>query len=205
MPKVLSPADIEAFEASEASVAVANALRGFDAQQRWRETANLLLEGHAEHDPLALRRAFGQFATGIAVVTAHGPDGPVGMVVTSFNTVSLRPALVAFCAAHTTTTWPALFDARRCCINILAASQGELCKQLASRRERRFEGIEWSPAPSGAPILAGVVSWLDCRIEDVRSVGDHDLVVLEVLAHDATSGRAPLLFHRSAYQLLESG
>ena len=122
------------------------------------------------------------------------------MVVTSFTSVSLRPALVAFCAAHTSTTWPVIADACSCCINVLAASQEDLCRQLATKGPRRFEGIEWATTASGAPMLAGVVGWLDCRIVETRHAGDHDLVLLEVLSHDADPALEPLLFHRSTYR-----
>ena len=41
------------------------------------------------------RRALGQFATGVTVVTACDADGqPVGLTVSSFNSVSLQPPLV---------------------------------------------------------------------------------------------------------------
>lgn len=155
-------------------------------------------------DSAELRRAFAHYPTGVAVITAAGPNGPVAMVVSSFATVSLRPPLVAFCAAHTSTTWPTIADARSCCINVLASSQGDLCKQLASKSGNRFEGVGWSPAESGAPVLHGVVGWLECVIVEVRLAGDHDLVLLEVLRHEVEQDREPLLFHRSGYRAFAS-
>jgi 3-hydroxy-9,10-secoandrosta-1,3,5(10)-triene-9,17-dione monooxygenase reductase component len=196
-----SSAEHAAFAASDAALAVETAMAPFQRGARHLDTPILLdrTEAPVEIDATGLRRAFGHYPTGVAVITAAGPDGPVGMVVTSFTTVSLRPALVAFCAAHTSTTWPVIADARACCINVLASAQGELCQQLATRREKRFEGVAWSAAASGAPILAGVVGWFDCNVVEVRRAGDHDLVLLEVLAHDAQPELEPLLFHRSGY------
>jgi len=202
-----SSAEHAAFAASEAALAIARTMAAFEQRAHHLDTPIRLGRRDVELDAVELRRAFGHYPTGVAVITAAGANGPAGMVVSSFTTVSLAPALVAFCAAHTSTTWPVIADAGTCCINVLAASQGEACRQLATRKENRFEGLTWSAAPSGAPILAGVVGWLDCRINEVRLAGDHDLVLLEVLAHngnDAQVDLEPLLFHRSGYRTLAS-
>lgn len=46
-------------------------------------------------DPRAFRRALGNFATGVTVVTAATADGTrVGVTANSFNSVSLDPPLV---------------------------------------------------------------------------------------------------------------
>lgn len=158
--------------------------------------------GDAEHDAAALRRAFGQFPSGVAVVTAMAPSGPVAVVVSSFTSVSLKPTLVSFCVAHTSTTWPIIVDTKGCCINVLAAAQSPLVKQLTAKREDRFDGVEWRPAPSGAPILVGAVGWLDCTIHDTRRAGDHDVVILSVRAYDVDASIEPLLFHRSGYRTM---
>jgi flavin reductase (DIM6/NTAB) family NADH-FMN oxidoreductase RutF len=43
-------------------------------------------------DTREFRRALGQFATGVAVITAQNPRGEaVGMTMSSFNSVSLDP------------------------------------------------------------------------------------------------------------------
>jgi flavin reductase (DIM6/NTAB) family NADH-FMN oxidoreductase RutF len=45
----------------------------------------------------AFRRALGEFATGVAVVTAHGRgEELIGMTMSSFNSVSRDPPLVFF-------------------------------------------------------------------------------------------------------------
>ena len=40
------------------------------------------------------RQALGQFATGVTIVTAQGPNGPMAITANSFNSVSLDPQLV---------------------------------------------------------------------------------------------------------------
>lgn len=151
-------------------------------------------------EPAALRRAFAHYPTGVAVVTAQGASGPLSLVVTSFVSVSLSPVLVAFCASRTSTTWPLIAATSHCCVNVLSESQQALCKQLAAKGTDRFDGVAHRPTANGAPILDGVVAWFDCRIMEARPAGDHELVLLEVLAHDSTPELEPLVFHRSGYR-----
>jgi 3-hydroxy-9,10-secoandrosta-1,3,5(10)-triene-9,17-dione monooxygenase reductase component len=193
-----SSADRDALDAAP----IESALASFERRSLGVETPIDLDGQESPHDATALRQAFGQFPSGVGLVTAAGPNGPAAMLVSSFTSVSLKPTLVSFCAAHTSTTWPIIADAKSCAINLLAASQAAIVKQLSSKKENRFEGIAWSPAPSGAPVLDGVVGWLDCTIAEVRVAGDHDLVLLNVRAIKADPAIEPLVFHRSAFRVL---
>ncbi len=201
-----SEADRAAFAASEAAPRVATALASFPERARRLEVriadAELARAGSVSIEPAVLRAAFGHYPSGVAIVTAMGPGGPAGMVVSSFTSVSLKPPLVSFYAAHTSTTWPIIADVRTCCVNVLASDQGGVCQTIASKTGPRFDAVPWKPAPSGAPIFDGVASWLDCRIAEVRGAGDHDLVLLEVTAHAANADLQPLVFHRSGYRTL---
>jgi 3-hydroxy-9,10-secoandrosta-1,3,5(10)-triene-9,17-dione monooxygenase reductase component len=177
-------------------------LAPFERRAHSIDTPVDLGSGPSKHDAAELRRAFGQFPSGVVAITAVGPKGPVAMLVTSFTSVSLAPTLVSFCAAHTSTTWPAIADARHCVVNILAEPSADVVK-LLSRKENRFDGVAWKPSgSSGAPILEGVVGWMDCTIAETRIAGDHDLVLLEVMAYETNPAIEPLLFHRSGYRKL---
>ena len=48
-------------------------------------------------DGMEFRRVLGHFPTGVTVVTAATDQGPAGMAIGSFTSVSLDPPLVAFC------------------------------------------------------------------------------------------------------------
>ena len=54
------------------------------------------------------RHVLGHYPTGVAVITAQTPDGPAGMAMNSFTSLSLHPPLVLFCPASSSTTWPLL-------------------------------------------------------------------------------------------------
>src|SRR6187551_1285350 len=111
------------------------------------------------------REVLGQYPTGVCVVTAAQPTGPdAGFVVGSFTSVSLDPPLVAFFPDKKSTTWPKIAAADHFCVNILSADQEHLCRQFASKAEDKFENVPSRPASTGAPIIEGVVAWIDCEL-----------------------------------------
>jgi flavin reductase (DIM6/NTAB) family NADH-FMN oxidoreductase RutF len=152
-------------------------------------------------DPRALRRALGQYATGVTIVTCQGPDGePVGMTANSFTSVSLDPPLVLWCPAKTATSTPAFTAATHFAVNVLGADQHHLSRQFATPADDKFLGVPMRPGASGAPILDGAVAAFECRTVAVHDGGDHLIMLGEVERFDAPGG-APLVFHSGLYHL----
>ena len=83
-------------------------------------------------DPSAFRAVLGRYATGVAVVTARGPEGvPVGLTVNSFTSVSLDPPLVLFCLDRQAGSGPA-FAATDCfAVNILGTDHARVSSRFA--------------------------------------------------------------------------
>jgi flavin reductase (DIM6/NTAB) family NADH-FMN oxidoreductase RutF len=121
------------------------------------------------------------------------------MTVGSFTSVSLDPPLVAFFPAKSSTSWPRIERAGAFCVNVLAADQQPVCRQLASKAAEKFTGVTHRSAASGSPIIDGVLAWIDCRLHAVHEVGDHLLVLGSVLALEATRDAQPLVFFRGGY------
>ncbi len=135
-----------------------------------------------------------------------GLDGgrPLGLAVSSFTSVSLKPALVAFCVSTRSVTWPSLRAAGGTfCVNILADDQEALSRAFAARGPDRFEGVGWRPSPSGAPVLGGVLAWIDCTVHAEHQAGDHIIVVGQVRALDVEHPGRPLVFYRGGYGRFE--
>ncbi|MGW2818431.1 flavin reductase family protein [Streptomyces sp. NPDC001415] len=151
-------------------------------------------------DPAEFRRVLGQFASGVTVITAEDDAGPTGFACQSFASLSLDPPLVAFMVARTSTTWPRIARAGVFCVNVLGAEQSALCRGFAVSGADKFAGVAFDAAPAtGSPRLDGVPAWIDCRIQNVHTGGDHLIVVGRVEALGATDEGAPLLFHRGRF------
>jgi flavin reductase (DIM6/NTAB) family NADH-FMN oxidoreductase RutF len=155
-----------------------------------------------EVTPDDLRRVMRHLPTGVAVVTAAGAEGPLGLAVGSFVSVSLEPPLVGFFVARTSTTWPRIAPLGRFCVNVLGEDAEHTSRAFAVSGGDKFGGVGWSSSPLGSPVLDGALAWFDCTTHSVVDAGDHVLVLAEV--HElavADTGR-PLIFCHGTYQRL---
>lgn len=157
------------------------------------------IDSDAPFDSARFRQVLGHFPTGVTVVTGMSPEGPVGLAVGSFTSVSLEPPLVAFCPGRTSTSWPQIEEAGTFCVNVLAEDQEHVSRVFASKAEDKFEGVGWKPSGLGCPIIEDVLAWLDCRIGDVYEAGDHFIVVGRVAALEVERDDRPLVFYRGGY------
>jgi flavin reductase (DIM6/NTAB) family NADH-FMN oxidoreductase RutF len=150
-------------------------------------------------DRPVFRRILGHFCTGVIIVTALDEATPVGMTCQSFSSLSLDPPLVLFSASHTSTSWPRIQRAGSFAVNILADDQEPLCRRFATSGADKFASIDWSIGAAGAPLLAGCLAHIECRLQSVTVAGDHDIVIGEPLAMDEDPSRDPLVYFRSGY------
>ncbi|GAA3388133.1 flavin reductase family protein [Cryptosporangium minutisporangium] len=154
-------------------------------------------------DQQRLRQVFGTFPSGVVAVAALVSAAPVGLVASSFTSVSLDPPLVSFCIAHTSTTWPTLRTAPRLGVSILSGAQERAGRQLAGRAADRFADLSWRTTEDGAVLLEQASGWFETSIEQEVRAGDHDIVVLRVRDLDAHHDVTPLVFHASQFRRLE--
>ncbi|MEE1766578.1 MULTISPECIES: flavin reductase family protein [unclassified Streptomyces] len=151
-----------------------------------------------------LKRAFAAFPSGVAALSARVDGDPTVMIVSSFTVgVSAEPPLVSFAVQHSSTTWPVLSRARAIGVSVLGEEHGDRARQLASpSKDSRFAGLDTAEAASGAIFLQGAPVWLECAIEHHYPAGDHDIIVLRVLAMMADDDRSPLVWHQRTFKML---
>jgi flavin reductase (DIM6/NTAB) family NADH-FMN oxidoreductase RutF len=151
--------------------------------------------GRAPVDAGAFRAALRHLAGGVTIVTAHGPAGPTGLTVTSLTAASLTPPLLSFYANHESRTLSGLRAADRFGVHLLSADQYELAALFARRDADRFAApTRWTAGPGGVPLLADAPVRLVCTRREVVPIGDHFLVVGEVIDADVRPGGEPLLY-----------
>ncbi len=155
----------------------------------------------------ALKQLLGRRAVAVAIVTTRAGERVHGMTVTAFTEVSLDPPLVLVCADKSSNTHPVIAAGGVFALNLLAEGQAELSNRFASKpdEDRRFEGVAWETAATGAPLLQGTLGALDCRVIAVHEGGDHVIYVGRVEALRLSPEREPLLYQRGIYGAFRSG
>ena len=140
----------------------------------------------------------GHFATGVVVVSAITPDGPTGFTCQTFGSLSLEPVLVSFAASSSGRSWPRTRAAGVVGINVLSSTQEDVARVFAVSGAEKFQGVGWTPAPQGSPLLDGALAHLEGRILSVTTHGDHDIVTVAIDFASASRGR-PLLYYRGGF------
>lgn len=161
------------------------------------------MERHPVVDAPTLRRAFGQFATGVTVVTTiRGDDKPVGVTVNSFSSLSLEPPLLLWSLARNSGSCADFEAATHFAVHVLGRDQVALSQRFASRGFEKFEGITWDRGVAGVPLLEGCVARFVCEKREQWPGGDHTIFIGSP-CDIAASGREPLVFHAGAYHTLQ--
>ncbi|QLF93375.1 flavin reductase family protein [Pseudomonas sp. ABC1] len=149
-------------------------------------------------DPRAFRRALGNFATGVTVMTAASGEQRVGVTANSFNSVSLEPALVLWSIDKRSSSHGVFEQASHFAVNILAADQIDLSNRFARSRDDKFADVVCETGLGGAPLLSDCAARFQCERYQQIDGGDHWILLGRVVAFDDL-GRAPLLYHQGAY------
>ena len=129
-------------------------------------------------DPKYLREAFGEFMTGVTVVTTLDADGgPSGLTVNSFSSLSLDPPLALFSLGKASNTFDAFQAHNGFVIHVLGADQRDLAARFATREADRFDGVEWAEGVAGLPVIADTLATFECSREHTYEGGDHLILV----------------------------
>ena len=158
-----------------------------------------------KNDPAlrAFRDTLGMFPTGVTVVTARSASGePLGLTVSSFNSVSLTPQLVVWSLSGHLPSVPIFEAAEVYAINVLAEDQQDISQRFASRSDDKFAGLDFTEGLDGVPLLPGCCAWFECRQFARHAGGDHVVFIGEVARFDRQAGKKPLVFQGGAYQRL---
>ena len=154
-------------------------------------------------DAPAFRRALAQFASGVTVVTTEGPEGPLGLTVTAFSSLSLDPPLVLVCIDRRSETH-AGFERGAFAVSLLAEGQEAVSQRFACGGPAKFAEGGLETGSSGLLLVRGALAHLECRVHASVPGGDHVIYIGLVERVAVFEGR-PLLHHARGYRCLERG
>lgn len=144
----------------------------------------------SEIQPRELRDAFGQFMTGVTVVTCLDEAGrPVGFTANSFSSVSLTPPLLLVCPGRFLSSFNAFNTCSEFVVSVLSEGQEDVANVFAGFKGNRFARVDHGLNSSGIPVIEGAVASFSCRTHEVRPAGDHVILIGEVTEFSQSEGR----------------
>ena len=153
----------------------------------------------------SLRDAFGQFATGVTVVSTVNKNGePVGLTANSFASVSLEPPLVSWSIDKGASRFSDFVGAQYYTISVLSEEQQDLSNHFAmhSWDADAFSEIDWFEGHHGVPQLNNVSARFHCKLQNSFEGGDHIILLGLVESYDSEP-QAPLIFFQGDYRALK--
>jgi flavin reductase (DIM6/NTAB) family NADH-FMN oxidoreductase RutF len=130
-------------------------------------------------DPSPLARALGRIPTGLYVVTTLRAGQPLGFVGSFVVQVGFTPPAVLVAVGKGREHLAAIREAGRFALSVLDGKSQNLMGSFFKPHEpgrSAFDGLEHRPTPTGLPLLAGALAWLDCRVTGEHVLGDHVVV-----------------------------
>lgn len=145
-----------------------------------------------------LRDAMRTFPQGVVVVTAMGSDGPRGITVSSFLSLSLTPPRVLVSINKESKAHEAI-DQGRFAVSILAEDQGAVSDHFARPKLTSAEQFHGIAVEGDPPRLSGCLSYLECRVVERIPASDHTLFIGEVERAEVGREGKPLVFFSRQY------
>lgn len=147
-----------------------------------------------------LKAAFRRHASGVAIVTAVGPDGPVGLTASSVASVSTQPPALSFSVLASSTSGRVVAEAAEIDVHLLPSALADLADAYGRSVGARFVPEQGWAADDVGTILPDAVASLRCVPLARVPVGESVVVVAEV--RDVRLGPVgePLVYHDRTYR-----
>ena len=149
------------------------------------------------------REAMARLGAAVNVITTDGPGGRAGFTASAVCSVTDTPPTLLVCANRGNDSYPAFIANRVLCVNTLAPTGEHLSPLFAGLTdhpiETRFDSADWIRLATGAPVLADAAVAFDCRIDQVVSVGTHDVFFCVVETTHLGPLHEGLIYYARAY------
>jgi len=151
-------------------------------------------------DTAEFRDFMRHWPTGVAIVTAAGPSGPVGCTVNALMSLSVEPPLLLVSFCEDSRTLEVIRRTELFGASVLAAHQGELSERFCHcDPAERFDGLDLR-VERGVPLVAGAAAQTVCAVQELQRCADHVLVVGAPVWQSVDPEREPVLLHRGAHR-----
>ena len=153
----------------------------------------------SDFDNTALKKAFGSFATGVAVATSHSS----GFTINSFSSLSLSPPLIIFNIYKTETDHADFLKNNSFVINFLSREQEDVSRLFATKDPEKVNKTQHTISENKNIVLNDTLGHIELSVFQQIDIADHVLVIGQVQNLETDDNKKPLIYYRSTYQSLK--
>lgn len=134
---------------------------------------------------------------GMYIVTSSFRNQPAGCTCVWVTRVAFTTPQVCVHLAPTRHTYQTIERGRRFCINVLGEDGLELARRFgfaSGPSAHKFDGVAFRRGVSGSPVLEAALSYLDCKLVEIVPIGDHMMVLGELVDAAIQRDGRPLIY-----------
>jgi flavin reductase (DIM6/NTAB) family NADH-FMN oxidoreductase RutF len=155
-------------------------------------------------DLQARKKTLRMFSNGVYIITARCGEEYGGATVTWVSQASFKPPLVMAAIRKESNVFRCMKDSGAAAIHIVARDQRDIAQRFFNPTTVEDGRMNTEPFRNGqtlAPILQNIPAYIECKVRHVYDgVGDHAVVVLEVVEAECGPGVRPLTVAESPWQ-----
>jgi flavin reductase (DIM6/NTAB) family NADH-FMN oxidoreductase RutF len=148
--------------------------------------------------------AMARLPAGVVVVSARLGDEFRGLTASSLVSISLEPPMVLVGLERESQTRVAILETKAFNVSVLTRSQEFIADRFAGRApaiDAAWQTLPHRLGTNGVPLLDGCAAWLECRVVQTHTAGDHEVLVAEVEAAIVGAGDPLILWDRAFWSL----
>jgi flavin reductase (DIM6/NTAB) family NADH-FMN oxidoreductase RutF len=142
-------------------------------------------------------KALDAIISSVAVLTVQYNERSMGIVVATIATASQHPPRISIAVRRQHPIHDLIKTSGFFALNLLERGQQALEERFCtppSEEANQFAGVEYDQGvSSGAPVLRGVLAFLECRVASSLDAGDHTIFLGDLLDGGALRDGQPMI------------
>lgn len=144
----------------------------------------------------AKKKILRQIPYGLYVIGVKDGEGHHAFTGSWFSQCSMKPPRVMLGVRHGTQSLDMIRQGKAFSVNWLSKEDKKILEQFfkpTPSSGNRFGELTYSLFKTGTPVLDRALSFIECEVAHIHEVGDHSVVIGEVVNAEVRSGEPPLV------------
>jgi len=153
-----------------------------------------------DHERMNLGKAIGRIPSGVYILTARLENRRGAILASWVQQASFEPPTLSVALAKGRPIGESIRASKQFALSILPDDDKSLMKHYArpiADDADAFAGVNVIDSPSGLPVLADALAWLECRVLSECDFGaDHNLLICQIIAGSILKDGKPFMHVR---------